>query len=164
MEYLSAAQPRSEIYLSLPPAINSRRVDLLDLPRLVGQLTATRPCARSSIALAAERTRLRNSSISDLASRPLIAWSHSSRIGLFKSARDAEELPPPRNVHARQFLATALSCLHWGNRELANRLLFEALALNADAAALPEFIQLLQHGSISEFRHKVREAMLRRLK
>jgi len=37
IEYRAAAEPKSEIYLSTLPAINSRRVDLLDHPRIVSQ-------------------------------------------------------------------------------------------------------------------------------
>jgi len=38
ISYMAAAKPKSEIYLGLLPAINSRRVDLLDSPRLMAQL------------------------------------------------------------------------------------------------------------------------------
>ena len=37
IDYRAAAKPKSEIYLSALPAINSRRVDLLDHPRIVTQ-------------------------------------------------------------------------------------------------------------------------------
>lgn len=76
----------------------------------------------------------------------------------------AQAMPAARRIHARQFLATALSYLHWGNRELANKFLFEALALNPDAPTLPEFVQLLEHPTIPNFRHSVRDDMLRRLR
>ena len=38
VEYLSADKPKSEIYLSVLPAINSRLVDLLDSARMIAQL------------------------------------------------------------------------------------------------------------------------------
>jgi len=37
VEYFAAAKPKSEIYLSLLPAINSKRVDLTDNQRMIGQ-------------------------------------------------------------------------------------------------------------------------------
>ena len=38
IEYQAAAKPKSDLYRDLLPAINSRRVDLLDSDRLVAQL------------------------------------------------------------------------------------------------------------------------------
>jgi hypothetical protein len=38
IEYVTASKPKSEIYLSLLPAINSRRCDLLDNERVIAQL------------------------------------------------------------------------------------------------------------------------------
>ena len=38
--YEPAAEPKSELFLELLPVINSRRVALLDNPRLLSQLTA----------------------------------------------------------------------------------------------------------------------------
>ena len=38
VEYVIASRPKSQLYTSLLPAVNSRRVDLLDNPRLVAQL------------------------------------------------------------------------------------------------------------------------------
>jgi hypothetical protein len=40
IEYRTADKPKSEIYLALLPLINSRRADLLDDERLIGQLVA----------------------------------------------------------------------------------------------------------------------------
>ena len=38
--YEPAAKPKSDLYRDLLPAINSRRIDLLDHPRLVNQLVS----------------------------------------------------------------------------------------------------------------------------
>ena len=40
IDYLVAAQPKSDIYLTLLPLLNSGRVELLDHPRLTAQLCA----------------------------------------------------------------------------------------------------------------------------
>jgi protein O-GlcNAc transferase len=72
-------------------------------------------------------------------------------------------LPFGRQFHARQFLGTALSHLQTGNQELADRFLFEALALDADAAERPEFAKLLQHPMAASMRDAVRTALLKRL-
>jgi hypothetical protein len=40
ISYEPAAKPKSDLYRDLLPAINSRRVDLLDHPRLVNQLVS----------------------------------------------------------------------------------------------------------------------------
>ena len=40
ISYKPAAEPKSDLYRDLLPAINSRRIDLLDHPRLVNQLVS----------------------------------------------------------------------------------------------------------------------------
>ena len=40
ISYEPAAKPKSDLYRDLLPAINSRRIDLLDHPRLVNQLVS----------------------------------------------------------------------------------------------------------------------------
>ena len=47
IEYRAAGKPKSEIYLSTLPAINSRRVDLLDHPRIVSQFCSLRRTSRA---------------------------------------------------------------------------------------------------------------------
>jgi hypothetical protein len=40
IQYTQASKPKSDIYLELLPAMNSRRVDLLDHPKLTNQLVS----------------------------------------------------------------------------------------------------------------------------
>lgn len=73
-------------------------------------------------------------------------------------------LPTARHNYARDFLATAHAHLNGSAPELANRFVFEAMALDLDAAALPEFTQLLQHRVFRGIRYMVRDEMMQRLK
>jgi protein O-GlcNAc transferase len=72
-------------------------------------------------------------------------------------------LPAGREFHARQFLGTGLAHAQTGNLGLVDRLVLEALAMDPDGPARPEFAPLLQHPHFTSLRNEVREALLRRL-
>ncbi len=72
-------------------------------------------------------------------------------------------LPAGREFHSRQMLGTGLACAQAGNLGLVDRLVLEALALDPDGPARPEFVPLLQHPHFTLLRNEVRAALLRRL-
>jgi protein O-GlcNAc transferase len=76
-------------------------------------------------------------------------------VGVVPADVAMEALPVGREFHARQFLGAAVDFLQAGNRELGARFLSEALAIDAAAAARPEFSRLLQHPAAADIRHEV---------
>ena len=70
-------------------------------------------------------------------------------------------LPPAREFHARHFLATTLTAVKAGNWALATRLLYEAMAMDPDGPARPEFSELLREASSTVLRRKIRADIMR---
>jgi glycosyltransferase involved in cell wall biosynthesis len=75
----------------------------------------------------------------------------------------ARILPGARQFHGRHFLDRAHHCVQNGNHALARKLLLEAIAIDPDGLARPEFARLLQQATFSALRHEVRSALLRNL-
>ena len=71
----------------------------------------------------------------------------------------ASALPVARQLHARQFLETALAT---SDPVLSGNLIREAVTLDPDATARPEFARLLQSATQSGLREQIRSQLLRK--
>ena len=116
-------------------------------------------------ALARYRVHASNQTL-DLARTGQTARDIRRTLDIFASVLPREvalqTLPAGRQFYARQFLASALAHLQTGNQELADRFLFEALEIDPDAPARPEFAHLLQHPAAASMRDAVRAALMDR--
>jgi glycosyltransferase involved in cell wall biosynthesis len=73
----------------------------------------------------------------------------------------ARVLPHARVIHAREFTNIAVACMKGGNEPIAFRYLSEALRLDANLAARPEFAEFLKQPNAEVMRFKIRNALLR---
>ena len=91
-----------------------------------------------------------------------IRSTFESLASLYPPELAAKALPSARVMLARRFLTDVHALLELGNQGLALRFLIEALTLDPDVAARPEFIKLVQMKNSPGLRHLIREALLRR--
>jgi hypothetical protein len=71
-----------------------------------------------------------------------------------------EVLPAAQEFHGRQFFQTAHSCLRQGQDALGRMFALEALAIDPNGVARPEFAHILSHRSFAELRMKIRAIVL----
>ncbi len=69
-------------------------------------------------------------------------------------------MPPAREYHAQQFFQTAHAWLRADNADLGRQFAIEAMAIDPNGAARPEFAHILSHPSFAELRHKIRALVL----
>ena len=72
----------------------------------------------------------------------------------------SEVMPAAQEYHSRQFFQTAHACLRAGNETLGKEFALEALAIDPNGVARPEFAHVLSHPGFAELRWKIRAMVL----